>query len=272
MRQRSPSSPETAGALGGVETGMKRILLLAGVVLATVSCLGSDFEDSLEGEWRLTSGTVEGDDIPILDESPVTMTLADGQASGTAACNGYGGDYDLSGGSITFGDLIITEMACSPDEIMTAERLFMQGLTQVSTVELDGDLVMRGQGVELVFTALEPVEDAELQGTVWVLDGLITGETASSAMGEGATLEFFSDGSVLGDTGCRPFSGQHTVEGAQVTIEGLAGDGEECAPDIADQDAQILSVLDGTVSAEIDGRLLTIMGSDGNGLTFLAEE
>jgi heat shock protein HslJ len=251
---------------------MKRIVQLSVIALVCAACLGSDFADSLDGSWQLTSGTVEGEAIPILDANPITLNLDGGEAGGTAACNGYGGSYDLSQSSISFGDLIITEMGCSPQEIMVAESLYMRALNLAATVELDGDLTLRGPGTELVFTRLEPVADAELTNTVWLLDGLITGDAVSTpVLDTRATVEFFTDGSVLGDTGCRPFSGQYTVEGAELEVTGLASDGHECQPDLAQQDSHVMSALEGASRVEIDGRRLTATGDGEVGLTYIAE-
>ena len=123
-------------------------LLLA---LATVACLGSDFADSIEGEWQLTSGTVDGEDIPIIDSHPITIVFEGEQVSGTASCNGYGGTYQLSGSSISMSELASTEMACFPEETMDAESLFLGGLLRVSTVTLDETLTLRGDGVSMTF-------------------------------------------------------------------------------------------------------------------------
>lgn len=134
---------------------MRRIAVLASVAMLSVACLGSDFADSVEGSWQLASGTVNGEEIPILESHPVTM-IFDGEAvTGTASCNGYEGSYELSGSTITFGNLAMTEMACMPEETMLAESLFAEGLTTVDTVSLDGDLTLSGSDTELTFQPLE---------------------------------------------------------------------------------------------------------------------
>lgn len=137
---------------------MKRISLFAVIALTAVACLGSDFADSLEGSWQLTSGTVNGEEVPIIDTHPITIAFEDGRVSGTASCNSYGGEYDLSGSSISFGDLAMTEMACMPPETMDAEQIYTQGLLLVDTVSIDDGLVLSGTDVELMFSTQEPVE------------------------------------------------------------------------------------------------------------------
>ncbi len=251
---------------------MKRFALLIVVASTTTACLGSDFEASIEGSWQLTSGTVDGAAIPIIDSHPITIDFQDGEVGGTASCNHYGGTYQLSGSSISFGVLAMTEMACFPEETMEAEALYAAGLSMVDEVAVTGgELMLSGETTELVFEALEPVPDAELTDTVWLLDGLISGDAVSSVSGERATLEFFTDGSVLGGTGCRTLSGQYVISGAEVAMTELAALGEECPPDLQAQDDHVLSTLEGPFRVEIDGNRLTIRTRGDQGVSYVAE-
>ena len=122
-------------------------------VLAT-ACLGSDFADSVEGSWQMTSGTVDGEEIPLLASHPITITFDGDEVSGTAACNGYSGAFELDGSEIAFGALAMTEMACFPEETMQAESMFGTALTRVETVTIDEQMTLSGDGVELVFDAV----------------------------------------------------------------------------------------------------------------------
>ncbi len=251
---------------------MKRISFLALVGLLTAACLGSDFSDSLQGSWELTSGTLRGEPIPIIASHPITVTFDGDQVGGTASCNSYGGTFELSGSSIHFGDLAMTEMACFPDETMTAESMYGEALTLVDTAEIDEGLTLSGDGVELTFEALEPVPDAELTGVVWVLDGLISGDSVASPVQDTrATIEFFTDGSVLGDTGCRPFSGHYVVTGAEVQMTDLMADGNQCEAPFAEQDDQFIAVIGDKFRVEIEGSRLTTRAQGDEGLSFIAE-
>lgn len=138
---------------------MWRVALITALALTSAGCLGSDLADSVEGSWQLTSGTVDGQEIPIIEAHPITITFEGDQVSGTAACNGYGATYELDGSTITISDLAMTEMGCFPEEIMQAESMFATALTRVETVSVDGDLTSSGDGVELVFEAIEPVPE-----------------------------------------------------------------------------------------------------------------
>jgi len=250
---------------------MKKLTSILTLALLSTACLGSDFTDSLSGTWQLTSGTVNGVEIPLVETHPITITFDGDMVGGTASCNGYGGTYELSAASITFSDMAITEMACMPQETMEAEALYTTGLAVVDTVEVEDGLTLSGPGVELVFESLPPVPDAELTNVVWALDGLVTDDAVSSVSGERATIEFFSDGSMLGGTGCRLLTGHYVINGAELTMTDLSAEGPDCDPDMAGQDNHVVSVLEGTVRIEIVETRLTITASGGEGLTYVAE-
>jgi heat shock protein HslJ len=235
-----------------------------------VACLGSDFADSVGGSWQMTSGRVGGEEISLVSSHPITITFEGDQVSGTASCNGYGGTFQLSGSEISFGNLAMTEMACFPEETMQAEALFAEGLTMVDAIAVDEVLTLSGDGVEMEFERLEPVPEADLTNTVWVLDGLISGDAVSSVSGERATLELFTDGSILGGTGCRLLQGQYTISGPEVVFTEFSAEGE-CDPALTDQDNHVVSVLGDGFRVEIDGQRLTVWSAGDEGLSYRAE-
>lgn len=252
---------------------MRKLALISILVFALPGCLGSDFADSVAGAWQMSTGTVDGQPIPAPDTHPITITFEDNQVSGTASCNGYGGTFQVSGSSISISDLAMTEMACSPEATMEAEAMFSDAITRVDTVSVDGTLTLSADGVELVFEKLDPVPEEELIGTRWILDGLIQGDVVSTPVaGSEAYIELSPDGSATGDTGCRPFSGQYIIEGAEVLMPELAADGHECEPDFAEQDNLFFSVVGDGFRVEIEGDRLTMSSRGGEGLTFIAGE
>ena len=222
--------------------------------------------------WELQSGSVDDGPVPILEGNPITLSLTDDEASGRSACNSYSGDYVVSGDRIDFSELIQTDMGCMPAEIMESERVYLEGLTRVDRFSMgEGDLRLDGEGVELVFVPLPPVPDAGLTATVWVLDGLVQGDSVSSVAGDRATLEMFSDGSLLGSTGCRSLSGNYVVTGTAVSVSGLETEGS-CPSALTDQDALVVSVLSDEFTAEVQGNTLTLTSTGGRGLVYLVAD
>lgn len=136
---------------------MKRTIALAGALALILVACGdpntSASADPTDSAWLLASGTVDDQEIPILDEHPITLVFEDDQAGGTAACNQYFGGYTIEGDDISFGDIGQTMMACMPDEVMTAESLYLDSMARVTSfTATDSDLTLRGDGVELIFT------------------------------------------------------------------------------------------------------------------------
>ncbi len=253
---------------------LKSTSLIAIVTIALAACgtnepLGPPA--GLDGSWQLISGTHQGTAIEPIATQPVTMTFNGAEVTGTAACNGYGGTFDTTGSEISFSEMIRTEMACFPTEVMELEENYLVALLSVSGVSVtDGLLVLSGDNTTLEFEELPPVSTADLLGTVWVLDGLVNGDSVSSVGGDRATLELFSDGSLLGSTGCRTVTGTYVESAGSIETPTLAADGE-CPDDLSSQDSLVLSVLGGPFRTEVDGQNLTLTQSGGEGLTYRAE-
>jgi heat shock protein HslJ len=81
----------------------------------------------------------------------------------------------------------------------------------------------------------------------------------------------FSDGSLLGSTGCRSLSGNYVITGGAVSVTGLGADGA-CPSELTDQDAQVVTILSDGFAAEVEGNTLTLTSPDGLGLVYLATD
>lgn len=232
---------------------------------------GSPSADLTGVPWELASGNVDGDPLPMVGGFPITLTIDEGTAGGTAACNGYFAVSSMSGSEISFAELGATAMACSPEEVMESEQRYLDALPRVASWSATEDqLTFTGDGVELTFIALPSVPTAELTGTVWVLEGLIEGDSVASAAGERATLELYTDGSMLGSTGCRGLHGRYEVVGAEVLMTEMAAEGE-CSPELQDQDGLVVTVLGDGFRPAVSGQDLTLTSMGGLGLAYRAE-
>jgi heat shock protein HslJ len=221
------------------------------------------------GDWQLTRGTVDGIDIPLVAESPVTMTVEGSRVSGRAACNQYGGEMVVADGEVSFGALMQTEMACE-EPLMSIESAFLGAMSRVRAAALDGDaLTLRGPGVELAFERLEPPPTADIVGTDWLLDTIITGDAVSTIMGDPATLRLEADGTVTGSTGCRTFQGRYTEANAEILFTDFAMDQTECPADLSSQDDHVVTVLGDGFRAAVDGQRLTLTSTGGLGLSYV---
>ncbi len=253
---------------------MRRTFLALGCAVALMTACAEPGEpggDPTGVAWELTEGTVDGEPVPLVDGYPITISFTDEGFDGTAACNGYGGIYEIAGDQITLSELFGTAMACVADGVMESEQTYLESLLMVDTFSTtDDSLTLTGEGVDLVFAALPAVPAAELTGTVWVLESMVDEDAVSSVGGERATLELFTDGSMLGSTGCRTLHGRFAVNGADVDMPELAAEGE-CTPELESQDSHVVTVLGDGFRAMVEGDVLTLTALGDQGLVYRAE-
>ena len=249
------------------------VLLTACAAPGASPSLSQDGPGDPQGSWQLVSGGTDAGEIPIVADHPITLTIDGSSIGGTAACNGYGGRLEATGGGVEIRDLAWTAMACMPDEVMAAEGAYTQALGAVRSIRRDGNqLVLEGNALELRFDPLPEPPTAELVGTTWTLDTLLVGDVAAAPMGEPATLELRDDGTFSGSTGCRSFDGQWIEEGAQLLATTFVMDDRACPAELADQDSQVVSVIGDGFVPSIEGQLLTLLDPGGIGLVYRSSE
>jgi len=246
-----------------------RALILT-LLLTGCSLLTHAASLSLDGDWRLQSGTNAGKPIPMVAGSPISLTVTGTQAGGIAACNHYGATVRIAGSSVSFSELIQTEMACLNDHVMASEAAYLATLSKITKAERTGDsLLLTGPQVELSFVVVPPVADASLVGTSWVLESLISAEVASSTVAR-ATLVFNADGTLAASTGCRDLTGRYSISGEQVRVTLDPWDTIACANPLGDQDVHVMRVLSNGFSVAIGGQSLTLTAGD-QGLEYVAQ-
>ena len=229
-------------------------------------------ERDLSGTWELTSGTSTQGEIRIDANYRITLLFEEGSVSGTSACNYYGGNIAIDGDSFAVDGLGGTAMGCEPD-VMQTEARYLDALMAADTMEQSSDaLTLTGSDVELIFERQPPVPTAELEDTVWNLDGLIEGRgpggVVSSA--EPATLQLRSDGSLVGTTGCRDLTGKWQARGDEIATPELAAEGS-CPARLQAQDGHVVEVIGDAFMVEIEGETLTIFSTRGDqGLIYKA--
>lgn len=115
-----------------------------------VACGGTS-GDPLNGTtWELYS---IGQYSPVAG-SKTTIRFEGGQVSGLGGCNQYGGEYKISGQTLSFSELYMTEMACtSPAGVMEQESAYLKFLGEAQRFEVTGGRlqVYRSDGQALTF-------------------------------------------------------------------------------------------------------------------------
>jgi heat shock protein HslJ len=240
------------------------------VALTTAACSLFGAPADLDGSWSLVSGTHDGAAITPIAGTPITLNIDGSEIGGTSACNHYGGTMEQDGSSISIGALSMTEMACE-EPIMALEAAYLAALELVTdATRTDDTLTLSGPEVELEYATVPPEADAELVGTTWALESLVSGDAVSSVMGE-ATLVLADDGTLSGSTGCRSFGGDYAVDGTTLAVGDLAVDMRACDETTASQDGTVLAVLESDPTFSIDGSRLSLRDGE-TGLDYRAAD
>lgn len=247
---------------------MKALILM--MLLSGCSLLTGGASASLDGEWQLQAGTNQGQPIPIVAGSRLTLNIDGTQVGGSAACNTYGGTIQSNGDSIVISALSMTEMACQ-ENLMASEAAYLAALPRVTAAARDGNsLILSGPQVELRYARVAELANSELVGTTWTLESLISGESVSSTVGEQVTLMLSDDGTITASTGCREVSGRYTIAEGQVQVTLDPYDTIGCAAPFEVQDAHVLEVISDGFAVSIDGDRLTL-NAGGKGLGYRAD-
>jgi heat shock protein HslJ len=121
------------------------------IVMLLSACGAASEQPNLEGvTWELTA--INGN--PPIEGTQPTLQFENGQVSGNASCNSFGGEYQIEGDKIGFGALYNTEMFCmEPDGAMDQETTYLAMLGNAATFELGGGVltIVTGQGESLTF-------------------------------------------------------------------------------------------------------------------------
>jgi heat shock protein HslJ len=160
-------------------------------------------------------------------------------------------------------------MAC--EEPLMSQDAWIAAFLPGSTPTLAGDtLTLSKDDVTLTFLDDEVANpDQALEGTRWVVDGIITADAVSSVpLGATAALTFDA-GTVNVEAGCNTGSGSYTLGEGSVTFGPIATTRMACADEAMALEAAVLQVLTGEATYEIDADTLTLRNG-ANGLTLKA--
>ena len=109
---------------------MRRIIAISSLLLGLMATPVLAHPDRLAGvDWVLAGQG--GERAPFL-------RFDGGRVGGLGGCNRFGGRYETDGDKLSFSPLMATRMACRPD-IMKAEQAFLDMLSKVTGMALDGD-------------------------------------------------------------------------------------------------------------------------------------
>lgn len=115
---------------------MKKTLIGLLVVVVLAACTGGS-SASIEGQWKLVSYGSPSSQTPSVPDVETSIEFKDGQISGNVGCNGFGGEYEVNGDTITFGPVMATLMFC--EAVAEQESTTLAVFQEKATFVLDGD-------------------------------------------------------------------------------------------------------------------------------------
>ncbi len=244
--------------------------LALSVAAALGACAGTDSGKAGQpARLDLEGHTFVGDDVSVDDQpyslvkgSELRITFGNRDIGAQAGCNSMGADASWGGGVLVVDgkSLVMTEMGCDP-ALMQQDTWIADILTSKPTLSQSGStLTITSAGTVIVLTDEElAVPDSSLTGTVWLLDSIVSGDTASSVpSGVESTLELGEGGGLSAQLGCNSGRGSYRVRGNTLTIGTLAVTKKACRPPESEVEAAVLGFLQGDVSYTIDGDSLNL--------------
>jgi heat shock protein HslJ len=125
------------------------LLILAFLTVSLSACSSAPSQPDVNGtSWvlvQLKGNAVTSKQVP-------TLVFANGQISGNASCNSFGGEYKRGAGdALKFGQMMSTLMACTDDSLMKQEGAYLGMLGQVAKYKIENDrLFLYDQGTQLL--------------------------------------------------------------------------------------------------------------------------
>lgn len=217
---------------------------------------------ALDGH-TFVSTSIQGHDLP----QGVTITLAfkDGTVSAHAGCNTMNGSYSVENGTLSVGTMAATQMAC-PAPLMAFDT-WLTTLLPGASVSVSGDTLTLAKGGVTITLVDQQSLNLPLEGTKWIVDGLVSKDAVSSVPQGVTAWLVFNRGRVDVNTGCNTGSGTAVTTGATIIFGPIATTRMACPPDVMSVEQQVVKVLTGTQPYSIAAEALKIGGNGKDGLT-----
>jgi len=213
--------------------------------------------------------------VPQAESFEIVFDRSPGQISASASCNSMGGTYSIDGDVLTTSDVFSTEMGCDPER--EAFDGLLGALITSPTFVLDGDqltLTVEGEKGSLRSLLTDASTDgstapAAMEGTSWVLESFIDGETASSVPADvGSVTMTLADGRLRIDTGCNGVGAGYTLSGDVLTTTPGVSTKMFCGDAINQVESKLSTVIGGDLTVTLDRQSLTLTNANGAGLAF----
>jgi heat shock protein HslJ len=221
--------------------------------------------------WAVTH--VEGK--ATLTTAQPTIEFNTDRASGFASCNRFGADYRQADTTLSFGEITFSAMACLDDGVMEQESAFTAALAKVASVRsaASGLELLDAAGTVLLSLETPPpaAPDRPLEATMWLLDTITVGETASSVVADSSVTLQLADGYLTGRA-CNNYRATAEVNGSELKIGPVMSTKMACKEaGLSEQESQLFQLLPTVTGFTVKSDRLTLTTADGSALGFVAE-
>jgi heat shock protein HslJ len=215
--------------------------------------------------WNLTAYTdAKGAEVPGTTGANVgTLNFAaDGSFSGSTGCNRLVGQYTQNGSSLTMTPGPMTKMAC-PADVTAQENAILAALPKVASFTSGTALVLTAADGATLLTY--SAGTATLAGTSWTATGINNGKGAVVAQAgtDNVTIDFGTDGTVSGSSGCNTYNGNYTADAGTISFGPLAQTMKACEDAIMQIEQQYTAALAASTVYQLEGSTLTLRDASG---------
>jgi heat shock protein HslJ len=221
---------------------------------------------SIEGRTFLSTALAGHSLVP---GSTVRIDFAGGRIGASAGCNHLSGPYAVTDGRLVLGQVAMTAMGC-PGPLQDQDAWLVSFLGGAAVQTAGDTLTLANGDVTMTLTDRAVADpDRPLEGTRWVVDGIVAGDAVSSVPAGVTAAMSISDGRIAVEAGCNSGGGSVTIAPSTFTAGPLMLTKRACEPGPSMVEAAVTAVLTGEVGYAIEADVLTLTNGRG-GLTLRA--
>ena len=219
---------------------------------ATLPLDGTYWLTELNGKPAVTTGGSDQAHLRFVRDSALV--------SGGTGCNRLSGTFRHDGTALHFPPLATTQMACDP-ALMDQDAWLSETFSGSPTLAAAGDelTVTAADGSTITFLDAVVAEPAQpLEGTRWVVDGLLANQGISTVpIGAEASITI-NDGIAAVEAGCNAGSATVDITDTTITFGPLALTRMACGPEQTELENAVVAVLAGEVAYTIESDTLEL--------------
>jgi heat shock protein HslJ len=225
--------------------------------------------DELLGTWYWLAyqDTAGINDITVSDPTKYTLEfLANGMVQIQADCNNASSSITIEGSNLTFASGPMTLAECEPGSLYNE---FLAKLGEVASYIFDDadNLVLNlaADAGNMIFARTAEAQPvSELDGTSWVLSGILADSVANSTEIDQEITAVFQDGQLTGFAGCNNYFTSHETDGASLTFGPIGSTAMTCDEAQNQREIEFLTALEAITGYQISNDTLELMDADGN--------